>query len=43
MQKPVKRGDAWRITVHCLYKYYTTARDTASECEQWATKKLLEL
>ncbi|ELW81469.1 hypothetical protein J576_2884 [Acinetobacter sp. 766875] len=43
MQKPVKRGDTWRITVRYLGKRYTTTRDTASECEQWATKKLLEL
>jgi len=43
MQKPVKRGDAWRITVRYLRKRYTATRDTASECEQWAAKKLLEL
>ncbi|MCU4444875.1 integrase [Acinetobacter pittii] len=43
MQKPVKRGEAWRITVRYLGKRYTAIRDTASECEQWATKKLLEL
>ncbi|CAI3123462.1 Tyrosine recombinase XerC [Acinetobacter baumannii] len=43
MQKPVKRGDAWRITVRYLGKRYTATRDTASECEQWAAKKLLEL
>ncbi|HGH3140596.1 TPA: hypothetical protein ACJKZ3_004112, partial [Acinetobacter baumannii] len=24
-------------------KHYTATRDTASECEQWAAKKLLEL
>ncbi|MDC5121066.1 integrase [Acinetobacter baumannii] len=38
MQKPVKRGDAWRITVRYLGKHYTATRDTASECEQWAAK-----
>lgn len=43
MQKPVKRGDAWRITVRYLGKRYTATRDTANECEQWAAKKLLEL
>lgn len=43
MQKPVKRGDAWHITVRYLGKRYTATRDTASECEQWAAKKLLEL
>ncbi len=43
IQKPVKRGDAWRITVRYLGKHYTATRDTASECEQWAAKKLLEL
>ncbi|HAV3169977.1 integrase [Acinetobacter baumannii] len=43
MQKPVKRGDAWRITVRYLDKHYTATPDTASECEQWAAKKLLKL
>ncbi|MDC5586446.1 integrase [Acinetobacter baumannii] len=43
MQKPVKRGDAWRVTVRYLGKRYTATRDTASKCEQWAAKKLLEL
>lgn len=43
MQKPIKRGDAWRITVRHLGKRYTATRDTAQECEQWAAKKLLEL
>ncbi|EPF6144083.1 integrase [Acinetobacter baumannii] len=43
MQKLVKHGDAWRITVRYLGKHYTATRDTASECEQWAAKKLLEL
>ncbi|RDF50621.1 integrase, partial [Acinetobacter baumannii] len=28
MQKPVKRGDAWRITVRYLGKRYTATRDT---------------
>lgn len=43
MQKPIKCGDAWRITVGYLGKRYTATRDTANECEQWAAKKLLEL
>ncbi|RZG79996.1 integrase [Acinetobacter pittii] len=43
MQKPVKRGDTGRITVRYLGKRYTATPDTASECEQWAIKKLLEL
>ncbi|MFW2740990.1 hypothetical protein ACN6QN_07380, partial [Acinetobacter baumannii] len=43
MQKPIKCGDAWRITVRYLGKRYTATRDTANECEQWAAKKLLEL
>ena len=43
MQKPVKRGDAWRITVRYLGKRYTATPDTASEFEQLVTKKLLEL
>nr|WP_019457398.1 hypothetical protein [Acinetobacter sp. GG2] len=38
MQKPVKRGNAWRITVRYLGKRYTDTRDIASECEQWAAK-----
>ncbi len=36
-------GTAWRITVRYLGKRYTPTRDTASECEQCAAKKLLEL
>ncbi|OUY07632.1 tyrosine-type recombinase/integrase [Acinetobacter populi] len=43
MQKPVKRGNAWRITVRYNGQRHTATRDTAQECEQWAAKKLLEL
>ncbi|OCZ69676.1 integrase [Acinetobacter pittii] len=43
MQKPVKQGDAWRTPIHYLGKRYTATPDTASEFEQWAAKKLLEL
>ncbi len=35
-------GTAWCF-VRYLGKRYTATRDTASECEQWAAKKLLEL
>ncbi len=41
MQKPVKRGDEWHITVRYLGKRYTATPDTASECEQWATITIL--
>lgn len=43
MQKPVQRGNAWRITVRHNGQRYTATRDTSQECEQWAAKKLLEL
>ncbi|MDQ8937169.1 tyrosine-type recombinase/integrase [Acinetobacter rudis] len=43
MQKPVKRGNAYRITVRHNGQRFTATRDTSAECEQWAAKKLLEL
>ena len=43
MQKPIKRGNAYRITVRHNGQRFTATRDTAAECEQWAAKKLLEL
>ena len=43
MQKPIKRGDTYRITVRFNSQRFTATRDTAQECEQWAAKKLLEL
>ena len=43
MQKPIKRGDTYRITVRFNNQRFTATRDTAQECEQWAAKKLLEL
>lgn len=41
--KPIQRGSSWRITVTYDKKRYSATRDTAKECEQWATLKLLEL
>lgn len=43
MQKPVKRGNAWRIQVK--YKTFRDAatRDTPEECTAWAVKRLIEL
>ncbi|WHP06715.1 integrase [Acinetobacter corruptisaponis] len=38
MQKPVKRGNAWRIVVRHNGLRYSATRDTAHECEQWAAK-----
>lgn len=43
MQKPVKRGNSWRIIVQYNKQRYTATRDTAKECEQWASRKILEL
>ena len=43
MQKPTRRGNAWRIEVRFKGKRYAATRDTASECEQWAATKILEL
>ena len=41
--KPIQRGSSWRITVTFENKRYTATRDTAKECEHWASLKLLEL
>ncbi len=43
MQKPVKRGNAWRIQVRYKNLRDTATRDTARECEQWAAIRLLEM
>ena len=43
MQKPVKRGNAWRIQVRYKNLRDTATKDTARECEQWAATRLLEL
>ncbi|OTG82183.1 tyrosine-type recombinase/integrase [Acinetobacter sp. ANC 4648] len=41
--KPIQRGSSWRITVTFENKRYSATRDTAKECEHWASIKLLEL
>ena len=43
MQKPVKRGNAWRIQVRYKNLRDSVTRDTARECEQWAAIRLLEM
>ena len=43
LQKPIQRGESWRITVTFENKRYSATRDTAKECEHWASIKLLEL
>lgn len=41
--KPIQRGLSWRITITYQKKRYSVTRDTAKECEDWASLKLLEL
>ena len=43
MQKPVKRGDAWRIQVKYKHLRDAATRDPPEECTQWAYKRLMEL
>lgn len=43
MQKPVKRGNAWRIQVKYKHLRDAATRDTPEECTQWAYKRLIEL
>ena len=43
MQKPVKRGNAWRIQVKFKHLRDAATRDTSEECTQWAHKRLMEL
>lgn len=43
MQKPVKRGNAWRIQVRYKNLRDSATRDTIRECEQWAATRLLEM
>lgn len=43
LPKPIQRGSSWRITVTYENKRYSATRDTAKECEQWASLRLLEL
>ena len=40
MQKPTRRGNAWRIEVRFKGKRYAATRDTASECEQCSHKTI---
>ncbi len=43
LPKPIQRGSSWRITATFENKRYSATRDTAKECEHWASIKLLEL
>ena len=43
MQKPVKRGNAWRIQVKYKHLRDAATRDSPEECIQWAHKRLMEL
>ncbi len=43
MQKPIKRGNTWRIQVRYKNLRDSVTRDTAKECEQWAAIRLLEM
>lgn len=43
MQKPIKRGNSWRIAVRYNGKRYTATRDTEQECIAWANSILLDL
>ncbi|QFS18705.1 site-specific integrase [Acinetobacter indicus] len=43
MQKPIKRGNSWRITVRHNGQRYNATRDTQEECIKWAKLKLIEL
>lgn len=43
LPKPIQRGSSWRITVTFENKRYSATRDTAKECEHWASIKLLGL
>ncbi|WP_180066687.1 MULTISPECIES: site-specific integrase [unclassified Acinetobacter] len=43
MQKPIQRGNSWRMTVRYNGKRYTATRDTKQECIAWANAKLLDL
>lgn len=42
LPKPRKRGDAYRIEIMLDGKRLSATRDTAKECEQWASQKILE-
>ncbi len=43
MQKPIQRGNSWRMTVRFNGQRYTVTRDTEEECIKWAQLKLIEL
>ncbi len=43
MQKPIRRGNSWRMTVRFNGQRYTVTRDTEEECIKWAQLKLIEL
>ena len=43
MQKPIKRGDAWRIQVKFKHLRDAATRDTSEECIQWPHRRLMEL
>lgn len=43
MQKPIQRGNSWRMTVRFNGQRYTVTRDTEEECIKWAQLKLIGL
>lgn len=43
MQKPIQRGNSWRITVRYNGLRYSATRDSEQECIAWANSKLLDL
>lgn len=43
MQKPVKRGNSYRIQVKYKHLRDAATRDTAKECTDWAARRLMEL
>lgn len=43
MQKPVKRGNAWRIQVKYKHLRDAATRDTSEECTHWAYRRLIEM
>lgn len=42
LPKPRKRGNSYQIEIMLDGKRYSATRDTAKECEQWASQQLLE-
>lgn len=43
IQKPIKLGNSWHITVRHNGQRYNVTRDIEEECIKWASFKLLEL